>query len=131
MERCLAAFSENLDGFDAKRAIYCHTYNSGGPKLNEWLLPRVHAVRQGGDGCLSKQQIDSRVWLCEAIGPHDPGDELLKLLDHAERERPHTFLFTLHGIDGEAWGAIALDKMRRVLERITQTPMFEYWPVRA
>jgi peptidoglycan/xylan/chitin deacetylase (PgdA/CDA1 family) len=131
MGRTLDLFAEKLDGFDAKRSVYCHTYNCGSPALNEWLLSRVHAVRQDGSGFMSSAEIELRIWHCTAIGPHDPGDELLELLDRAAKKRPHTFLFTLHGVDGEAWGAIASDKLRRVLERITTDDAFEYWPVRA
>jgi peptidoglycan/xylan/chitin deacetylase (PgdA/CDA1 family) len=129
IERCLATFSEKLDRFDPKRAVYYYTYNCGSSRLNEFLLPRVHAIRQDGSGFLSQRDIESRVWHSTAIGPHDPGDELLQLLDRAADQRPHTFLFTLHGTDGEAWGAIALDKLRRVLDRIVTEEAFEYWPV--
>lgn len=131
MERCLATFTEKLDGFDAKRAVYCHTYNCGNPALNAWLQPRVHAIRQDGTGFHSQREIDSKIWHSTAIGPHDPGDELLSLLDRVARERPHTFLFSLHGADGEAWGAIALDKLRRVLNRIVTDEALEYWPVKS
>jgi len=127
--RCLDTFTEKLDGFVAKAAVYDYTYNCGSPKLNEFLLPRVKAIRQDGTGFLSAKEIESRVWHSTAIGPHDPGDELLALLQQAKRRRPHTFLFTLHGTDGEAWGAIALDKLRRVLETIVSEEAFEYWVV--
>ena len=127
--RCLDAFSERLRGFEPKRAVYCYAYNSATPQLNEWLRPRVRAFRQVGSGFLSDADLAAGFWHSDAIGPHDPGDELIAVLDRVRRERPPAFLFTLHGLDGEAWGAIALPKLRRVLEIITTDDALEYWPV--
>ena len=127
--RCLAAFSERLDGFEPARAVYCYAYNSATPRLNEWLMPQVRAVRQGGSGFLSEDDLARGFWHSDAIGPHDPGDALLALLDRAREQRPPAFLFTLHGLDGEAWGAIATEKLRRVLEIVRTDEAFEYWGV--
>jgi len=129
LEMCLAAFGEKLDGFDAKRAVYCYAYNCGNDRMNGWLRPRVRATRQTGSGFLSQRELDAGAWNCETFGPGDPAGELNGLLDRAKRERPAGFLFTLHGVDGEAWGAIALDGLRRVLERIVSDEAFEYWAV--
>src|SRR5207247_5069090 len=38
--RCLDSFQENLDGFDAKNAIYAFSYNTPTPQAIQWLLPR-------------------------------------------------------------------------------------------
>jgi peptidoglycan/xylan/chitin deacetylase (PgdA/CDA1 family) len=129
LRRCLGAFQEKLDGFDAKRAVYMYAYNSGTPRLNDWLLGRVHAMRQGGSGLMSQGEFDARVWHSDAIGPDDPGPKLLALLDRVRRKRPAVFLHSLHGTDGEGWGAIALSSLRRVLEIVTSDPAFTYWPV--
>ena len=130
LTRCLAMFEEKLDGFTAHRAIHMYAYNSSTPRLNEWLLPRAHAVRQGGGGMMSQRQFDSRLWHSDAFGPDDPGAKLLHLLDRVRRKRPPVFLHTLHGLDGEGWGAISVQSLRRVLEIITSDDAFEYWPVR-
>jgi peptidoglycan/xylan/chitin deacetylase (PgdA/CDA1 family) len=129
IERCMATFAERLDHFDPARSVYCYAYNSATRRLNEWLMCRVRAVRQQGSGFLSGEDLLRGFWHSDAIGPHDPGDELFALLDRARAERPPAFLFTLHGLDGEAWGAITTAKLRRVLEIITSDDAFEYWPV--
>ena len=130
-ERCLATFEEKLDGFDPRRAIYMYAYNSSTPRLNDRLLTRVHALRQGGSGLLLQREFDSRRWHSDAFGPDDPGPKVLKLLEKARKKRPLVFLHSLHGVDGEGWGAIALPTLRKVLEIITTDDAFEYWPVRA
>jgi peptidoglycan/xylan/chitin deacetylase (PgdA/CDA1 family) len=129
LERCLDTFAEKLHGFDARNSVYCYAYNSGTKRLNQWLLPRVKALRQGGTGMLSSEELASGVWHSDAYGPDDPGDHLIGLLDRARKAKPDAFLFSLHGIDGEAWGAIALATLRRVLETIQNDPEFEYWQV--
>jgi peptidoglycan/xylan/chitin deacetylase (PgdA/CDA1 family) len=127
LQRCIATFSEKLNGFDPKRCIYHFTYNLSTPPLIQWLLPRFGAVRIQGTGFLRKEEIDSRVWGSKAHGPEDPYDVLNGLLDQCAGKNAYAFMFCLHGIDGEAWGAIALDNLRRILERITSDPQFEYW----
>ena len=129
IERCLEIFQEKLDGFDPKRAVYMFAYNSSTPPLNDWLLTRVHALRQGGSGLMSQKEFDARAWHSDAIGPDDPGPKLLDLLDRVRRKRPAFFLHSLHGIDGEGWGAISLASLRKVLEIVTTDPAMEYWPV--
>ena len=99
--------------------------------LNNWLLTRVHALRQGGSGLLSQREFDSRLWHSDAFGPDDPGPKVLNLLEKVRKKRPPVFLHSLHGVDGEGWGAIALPTLRKVLEIITTDDAFEYWPVRA
>ena len=127
LQQCLDLFAEKLDGFDAKKSIYCFAYNCSTPRLDAWLRPRVRAYRHGGSGMLTERDLTTGNWHSDAIGPHDPGPELLALLERVRRRRPTAFLFTLHGIDGEAWGAIALDTLRRALEIITSDDSFSYW----
>src|SRR5437867_6544553 len=49
VRQCLDTFQQKLDDFDPKQAVYACTYNIGTPETIEWLLPRVRAVRIGGD----------------------------------------------------------------------------------
>jgi peptidoglycan/xylan/chitin deacetylase (PgdA/CDA1 family) len=129
LERCLATFSEKLNGFDAKQAMYAFAYNCGTPALCEWLLPRVRAVRIGGTGFLSEADLKSRIWHNVTHGPDDPGDHLLDHLEQCRVKKPPAFFYSLHGLDGEAWGAIAQDKLKRVLDLITTDDAFEYWRI--
>lgn len=127
LERCLAAFSDHLDGFDPTQALYAFAYNCGTPALCDWLLSRVRAIRIGGTGFLSRHELDSRIWPNVTHGPDDPGEHLLDHLAQCRITRPPAFFYSLHGLDGEAWGAIATDKLRRALDLITTDEAFEYW----
>lgn len=129
LTRCLETFGEKLENFRASEALYAFAYNSGTPKLCEWLLPRVRAVRIGGNPFLSDADLRSREWQSTAFGPGDPGEDFLQHLQRCKRERPAALFYCLHGIDGEYWGAIKLDTLRRILGVITTDEAFEYWPL--
>ena len=129
VRQCLETFAEKLKGFDPKLAVYATTYNIGTAETIEWLLPRVRAVRIGGDPFLSAEILASRVWTSTAFGPGDPAEHFVGHLDEARRRRPAALLYCLHGLDGELWGAIAKEILRRVLEMITTEATFEYWPL--
>jgi peptidoglycan/xylan/chitin deacetylase (PgdA/CDA1 family) len=129
VRRCLDSFSQHLDGFDPKRALYACTYNTPTRETVEWLLPRVRAVRIGGDPLLSDADLKSRVWRSQTDGPHDPYETCARYLDQAARKRPAALFLCLHGLDGEYWGATSSDNLRRLLDRITTDDAFEYWPL--
>lgn len=132
LTRCLATFNEKLRGFDPQRAVYCFAYNCGTPALCHWLLHgRVGAARIGGSGMLSDADLRGRVWHSSTFGPEDPGTDLMDRLAQARRDRPDAMLYVLHGLDREAWGAIARDHLRRAIETVIQDEAFQYWPVEA
>jgi hypothetical protein len=129
VSRCLDSFAEHLDGFDAKQALYAFTYNTPTRETVEWLLPRVRAVRIGGDPILSAKDIASRVWRSQTDGPGDPFSDCMKCLDRAAKKKPGALFYCLHGLDDEYWGATTSDNLRRILDRITSDDQFEYWPL--
>jgi hypothetical protein len=126
---CLQSFAEHLDGFDPRQAVYAFTYNTPTPQAVQWLLPRVRALRIGGEPLLSEKDLSSRVWSSQADGPHDPFDDCMRVLDHAAKKRPAAMLYCLHGLDGEYWGATSSDNLRRILDRIVSNELLEYWPL--
>jgi peptidoglycan/xylan/chitin deacetylase (PgdA/CDA1 family) len=127
IEKCLEVFSEKLAGFDAGKCVYHFTYNLDTAELTRWLLPRVAAVRNAGDGFLSDAQIASRVWGAISYGPDDPYEFLRSQLQLCRERRPAAYIFNLHGIDGEAWGATSLDHLQRIIELILGDDALEYW----
>jgi peptidoglycan/xylan/chitin deacetylase (PgdA/CDA1 family) len=127
VRQCLDSFSDHLEGFDPKQAIYAFTYNTPTRETVEWLLPRVRAVRVGGDPLLSEQDLASRVWRSQTDGPGDPYGNCAHYLNLAARKRPAAMFYCLHGLDGEYWGATSADNLRRILERIITDEAFEYW----
>jgi peptidoglycan/xylan/chitin deacetylase (PgdA/CDA1 family) len=129
VRRCLESFEQNLEGFDTKRALYAFTYNTPTPEAIEWLLPRVRAMRIGGDPLLSEADLQSRVWRSQTDGPHDPYENFVHHFNRAREAKPAAFFYCLHGLDGQMWGATSSDNLRRILDVITQTDGFEYWPL--
>ena len=47
VRRCLDVFSEKLDGFDPKQAIFNFPFNASTPDLERWLPDQVRAFRTG------------------------------------------------------------------------------------
>jgi len=131
IERALAAFNTKMRGFDPATAVWCYAYNAGTPALNQWLLQHVGAVRPGGSGLLSSAELASRVWHGHAYGPDDPGTDLMDHLARARRDRPAALVYCLHGLDGEGWGAIAKDRLRRALDVLVSDESLEYWAISA
>src|SRR5438874_1842752 len=68
VRRCLDSFQANLEGFNPRQAIYACTYNTPAPAAVEWLLPRVRAIRIGGDPLLSETDLRSRIWRSQTDG---------------------------------------------------------------
>jgi hypothetical protein len=124
---CLQSFSEHLENFDPKRALYAFTYNTPTPETIDWLLPRVRAVRIGGDPLLSDADLASRIWRSQTEGPHDPFENFVHYFNRARAERPAALFYCFHGLDGEYWGATGSDNLRRALDLITTTDGFRYW----
>lgn len=127
VQQCFDSFAEHLESFDARRAIYACTYNTGTPEVIEYLLPRVRAVRIGGKPQLSQADLDSRIWTSQAFGPEDPFDDCMTVLAEARRTSPAAVFYCLHGLDGERWGAMTTDHLRQILKLITTAPELEYW----
>jgi hypothetical protein len=129
VRRGLDSFAEHLEGFDPRQAVWAFTYNTPTHEAVDWLLPRVRAVRVGGDPILSQADLASRVWRSQTDGPGDPYEDCVRCLDRAAKQRPAAMFYCLHGLDGEYWGATSSDHLRRILERVTMDDAFEYWPL--
>lgn len=131
LARCLQIFSEQLVNFEPARSLYCFAYNASTPALCDWLLERVGAVRTGGSGFLRHEEVDARIWPSRAFGPDGPGTDLMDVLTRARHERPAAVVYCLHGLEGQGWGPIKRDHLRRALETIISDDALEYWPIGA
>ena len=127
VERCLALFAEKLDGFEASRAVYHHAYNRGTRKVDRLLLLRGCAVRGAGDGRLSAAALAVGRWHSTTFGPGDPTDHVRAVLDACRRRPPAAVIVSLHGLDGEGWGAMPAASLERLLDEVTSSSDFTYW----
>jgi peptidoglycan/xylan/chitin deacetylase (PgdA/CDA1 family) len=122
-------FQSNLNGFDSKKTVYHFTYNLSTPALVDFLLPGVAAVRTSGTGFLTQAQIDSRIWPATSFGPDDPCKFLMTQLNSCDPAQHAGFIFNLHGLDGEGWGATSTDHLKQLLDFIQTNENLQYWPV--
>ena len=131
IETCLQIFAENLPGFSPRDRAYHFAYNRASPELCHWLLHEKHfgGVRIGGTGFLSDADLAARVWPSAGDGPHDPFDDLWQRMDRCRELEPPALFYTLHGLDGQEWGAMTSDHLRQILDRIVTSGEFDYWPV--
>ena len=66
---CLKMFSENLQNFDSRKAIFNFPYNASTPELREWLPTIVRAYRDGGDGINALPNNNMTCLHCTGHGP--------------------------------------------------------------
>lgn len=127
VQQCLDSFEKHLKRFNPKQALYAFTYNTPTPETIEYLLPRVRAVRIGGNPFLTESNFRTRIWTNQTFGPADPFDDFMDCLARARQTKPVALFYTFHGLDGEYWGNTTSDHLRKVLETITTSPDLEYW----
>jgi hypothetical protein len=127
IQLCLDAFEEA--GFPVANTVFHYPYNSGTRPLHERLLTRVAGVRVGGTGHNSISDLQSRVLHCTANGPNGCDEHLLEQLNTLKTSRPAAFIYNLHGLDGEGWGPLRSDTLRRVLTLLSTSNDLNYWPL--
>ncbi len=118
--RCLAIFTEKLDGFDAARAVFNFPYNQSTPELEAWLPSVVKAFRTRGE-MINPLPHAGQVKL--GTGGHGP-DNCEEHLDSVIAQllsRPSGWLiYNTHGLDEEGWGPIRATYLDQLLERLVQ-----------
>lgn len=118
IEDCLEAFANELDEFDASRAVFAFPYNASTPELERWLPDVVRAFRTAGDPIMPLPQPGQTKICCTSFGP-GPCDEHLEQLVEELLARPSGWLcYNAHGLDGEGWGPLASTSLERLLERL-------------
>jgi peptidoglycan/xylan/chitin deacetylase (PgdA/CDA1 family) len=118
IERCLDTFADELEGFDAERAVFAFPYNASTPELEAWLPSRVRAFRTGGAPIMPLPRLGQRKLTCASFGPGPCDEHLTQLVDDL-LSRPSGWLcYNAHGVDAEGWGPLSADTLRRLLERL-------------
>lgn len=131
VDRCLAAFANELPGFEASDAGYYTTYNRSTPELDAALLDRVAYVRRtpGGEvgtGLLDAESLSSGLLSCAWQGPEDCGEHFLRTLLQAEQDQPACLHYMMHGVDGEGWGPISSSALAAGLDFIQNSMVLTY-----
>jgi peptidoglycan/xylan/chitin deacetylase (PgdA/CDA1 family) len=131
IEACLDVFTNELDGFDAARAVFAFPYNASTPELEAWLPDVVRAFRAKGDPIMPLPRPSQRKVLCTGFGP-EPCDEHLEHCVEELLARPSGWLcYNAHGLDEEGWGPLSRATLERLLERLVEREGTRVLPVGA
>jgi peptidoglycan/xylan/chitin deacetylase (PgdA/CDA1 family) len=118
IEKCLDVFADELDGFDAKKAVFAFPYNASTPELEAWLPQVVRAFRTAGDPIMPLPRHTQRKLTCTSFGPGACDAHLTELVDEL-LSRPSGWLcYNAHGLDDEGWGPLSFETLERLLERL-------------
>jgi len=129
--RCLDVFDRELAGFDRKNAVFNFPYNATSPELEAWLATVVRACRGGwlAHGINPLPTGATRVVRTHGFGPGDCGEDLTRCVEALLQRESGWLVYNTHGLDGEGWGPLDSDFLRRLLERLQSVPSVRVWSV--
>lgn len=113
--RCLEIFSRELNGFDARQAIFNFPYNASTPALEAWLPGVVRAFRTAGKA-LNPLPGPATVKICTG-GWEEAEPWLESTLDELLAVEDGWLVYNSHGLDGEGWGPLRSDFLVKMLEK--------------
>src|SRR5439155_12919030 len=120
IEACLDVFANELDGFDATRAVFAFPYNASTPELEAWLPEVVRAFRTAGDPIMPLPRPGQRKVLCAASGPESCDEQLVGLVDELLARPSGWLCYNAHGLDDEGWGPLSAATLERLLDRLVE-----------
>ncbi len=125
IEKCLAGFEENLNGFITSKAVFNFPYNASNPGLEDFVLKRVRAVRTGGWNLGNETAInpvpgaDEKVRIaCQSYGPEIADDWVEQQMTSFLSGEGGWLVLNLHGVDGEGWGPVSSKYLSALLKRL-------------
>jgi peptidoglycan/xylan/chitin deacetylase (PgdA/CDA1 family) len=131
IEACLDAFANELEGFDAARAVFAFPYNRSTPELEAWLPQVVRAFRTRGDSVMPLPGPSQKKVLCTVFGPEPCDEHLERTVDDLFARDSGWLCYNAHGLDGEGWGPLSSATLVRLLERLTARDDTRVLPVGA
>jgi len=126
--KCLDVFSQELNGFDRKQAVFNFPYNASTSELEAWLLTQVRAFRTGG-GAINSWPHKGQVKLtCTSFGPGNCEAAIDREVEKLLAKESGWLIFNTHGLDDEGWGPIRASYLERLLERLLSIDSVEILP---
>jgi peptidoglycan/xylan/chitin deacetylase (PgdA/CDA1 family) len=128
--RCLDYFSEHLDGFDPKKAVYNFAYNASAPELERFALTRVRAVRTQGDTAVNPLPSPNRPRRlgCWSFGPANADKWVEEQVDTFLTGPGGWLILNLHGLDEEGWGPVSSGYLEALLGRLVKVSFLAVQP---
>ncbi len=116
--RCLDIFSQKLNGFDPKKAVFNFPYNRSTPELEAWLPTVVRAFRAGGGGRNPLPHPDLKKLTTTGAGPQNCEWHLNHEIELLMSEPDGWLVYNTHGLEEEGWGPIRASYLEQLLERL-------------
>ncbi len=117
--RCLDYFSESLDGFDAREAIFNFPYNASTPAVEDWLSGQVKAFRTGYAQINPLPHAGQQRLICSSHGPGNIDDFLTREIRRFLASPGGWLIFNTHGLDDEGWGPLSSSCLDELLSELT------------
>lgn len=118
--RCFEVFSEKLDGFDPKEAIFNFPYNASTPELETWLSTQVKAFRTGGNPINLLPHEGQIKLTCTSFGPGKIDDHLNNQVERLLSMPSGWLIYNTHGLDDEGWGPVSSAFLEKLLARLIE-----------
>ena len=128
IRRCLGVFTEKLDGFDPKRAVFNFPYTASTPELERWLSSQVRAFRTWGAAINAIPHPGQVKLTCINFGPGNCEAAIDREIEKLLAQESGWLIFNTHGLDEEGWGPIRASYLDGLLERLLALDTVEVLP---
>jgi peptidoglycan/xylan/chitin deacetylase (PgdA/CDA1 family) len=136
IQKCVEYFDANLDGYDAKKAVYNYAFDASTEELDLFTLQHVRAVRTGGwllweDEEYNAMPITEKTGRlgCWTNGPNNNDRWVDKQIDDFLKTDGGWLILNLHGLEEEGWGPISANYLDKLLKRLTDIDQIAVLPV--
>jgi peptidoglycan/xylan/chitin deacetylase (PgdA/CDA1 family) len=128
--KCLKYFEENLEGFNASKAVYNFAYNASNPELDQFTLTKFRAIRTQGETAVNPIPADkARVRLeCLSFGPDNADRWVDQQVNGFLAGEGGWLILNLHGLDQEGWGPISSQYLNDLLKRLVTIDYLDILP---
>jgi peptidoglycan/xylan/chitin deacetylase (PgdA/CDA1 family) len=135
IDKCLAYFEENLDGYRNEDAVFNYAFLASTPEIEAYTLQKVLAARTGGwlfledkktnDIPTSKEPVRLGAW---AQGPGFCDEYLESEINAFLKGDGGWLIFNLHGFDDEGWGPVRTNYFDKLLQRLIKIEYLDILP---
>ena len=129
--QCFDIFSNELEGFDPKEAVFNFPYNASSPELETWLEKQVKAYRTGGGPINPLPFIGQSRLICTSFGPENIDLDLEQKVDNLLTMPSGWLIYNTHGLDDEGWGPMSSSFLEELLGRLVEIDSVDILPVGA
>jgi peptidoglycan/xylan/chitin deacetylase (PgdA/CDA1 family) len=116
--RCLDVFSNELRGFDPRKALFNFPYNQSSPEIERWLPSVVMAFRTTG-GVINPLPTPTTAKVTTGgWGPDSAEKDVDENVEKLLAKPEGWMVYNLHGLDEEGWGPIRPAYLEELLGRL-------------